>query len=192
MLKAAECANGNVYRIYYADKNSEMVITDPNKWKEAGNGNISWQQLLEYLAEQIAEGHIVTNVSQMGGYGSQRVAFRKDPLFQKILQEKQSGAHRNVSVIPEGGEIYINTPAGMLHAYPATDPNHPGIYTDIKKYDADYETPLTLTEFTKVDDEGTDTDSDEGNARIITRVWGDEKKEDCTEAITHEFADCNN
>lgn len=78
--------------------------------------------------------------------------------------------------------FYINTPIGKLHAYPSTDPNHPGIYIDIKRTDDVYEDALVLTEFVPEEDEADHS----GNA-IVTRVWSDSSKEDYTDRVIHTF-----
>lgn len=74
-------------------------------------------------------------------------------------------------------QMVVETPLGNLVAYPSTDPEHPGIYIDLHRDGEDADASLTLVEYT-------DDDADE-TKKIITRVWGDTKKEDYTVAVDH-------
>lgn len=76
--------------------------------------------------------------------------------------------------------LRAGTPLGAIIARTATDPNHPGIYIDLRRTYADADMPLALIEFAA--DEG---DLPDGQPNIITRVWGDAAKEDCTYRAVH-------
>lgn len=74
--------------------------------------------------------------------------------------------------------LVADTPFGKLVAYPSNDPAHPGIYIDLHRDGEDADASLVLVEYT-------DDDADE-TSKIVTRVWGDTRKEDYTVAVDHE------
>ena len=65
------------------------------------------------------------------------------------------------------------TPLGAIIARAATDPNHPGIYIDLRRGSDDPDMPLALVEFS-----ADDADFMDGVENLITRVWGDAMQED--------------
>ena len=69
---------------------------------------------------------------------------------------------------------------GAIIARAATDPDHPGIYVDLRRTGAGADMPLALIEYAA--DEG---DLPEGQPNIITRVWGDAAREDYTYRAAH-------
>lgn len=78
------------------------------------------------------------------------------------------------------------TPLGTIVVKKVFDEEHPGFYIDLRKSGCDAEpddmpdAPLALVEFCK--DEG---DRQDGEQCIITRVWGDVRKEDYTSRVVH-------
>lgn len=76
--------------------------------------------------------------------------------------------------------VRTGTPLGVIIARNATDPNHPGIYVDLRRTGAGVDMPLALIEY--VTDEG---DLPEGQPNIITRIWCDAAREDCTYRAVH-------
>ena len=77
--------------------------------------------------------------------------------------------------------LWTKTPLGAIIARSATDPQHPGIYIDLRR-GTDYpDMPLALVEFSSDDADLTD-----GEANIITRVWGDAMQESYTERVVHQ------
>lgn len=75
-------------------------------------------------------------------------------------------------------KLCVKTPIGDLIVYPATDPEHPGVYIDLhrKGYPADMSVALI---------EGVNDEADLCGSHLITRVWGDAKSEDYTDRIIH-------
>lgn len=69
-------------------------------------------------------------------------------------------------------DLRVETPLGALLARVQGDPDHPGIYIDLRRQDADQDLLLALVEF--CEDEG---DLPDGKHCIITRVW-DEAMQD--------------
>ena len=76
--------------------------------------------------------------------------------------------------------LRTGTPLGAIIARAATDPDHPGIYVDLRRTGAGADMPLALIEYAA--DEG---DLPEGQPNIITRVWGDAAREDYTYRAAH-------
>lgn len=62
--------------------------------------------------------------------------------------------------------LRVETPLGALIVRAQGDPDHPGIFVDLRRQDADQDLLLTLVEF--CEDEG---DLPDGKHCIITRVW---------------------
>lgn len=81
---------------------------------------------------------------------------------------------------PEVSAITLRTetPLGAIIARSATDPNHPGIYIDLRRGVDDPDMPLALVEFA--------ADEADMPAALITRVWGNATQEDYTERVVHQ------
>ncbi len=78
------------------------------------------------------------------------------------------------------GKLYVDTELGQLVAYLSTDPEHPGIYIDLKQENSDYMASVAMVEFTSDD---CDASGSMLPPSIVCRVWGDALKEDYTDAI---------
>lgn len=76
--------------------------------------------------------------------------------------------------------ITVKTELGDLTAYPSTDPNHPGIYIDLKRDGECQGAPIAMTEFSC-----DEADLEEGAAHIITRIWDNCAKEDYSTRVVH-------
>ncbi len=74
--------------------------------------------------------------------------------------------------------LRTETPLGAIIARSATDPNHPGIYIDLRRGVDDPDMPLALVEFA--------ADEADMPAALITRVWGNATQEDYTERVVHQ------
>lgn len=76
-------------------------------------------------------------------------------------------------------EMRIETPLGAIVVRSSGgDEEHPGIWIDLRRPDADSDAPLALVEF--VDDE-----ADLDGQNIVTRVWGDVNNDEYSERIVH-------
>ncbi len=104
--------------------------------------------------------------------------------LERILEEEFGSLQEDVDAKPpmEGKSTLVKTPMGTLKAYAATDPAHPGIYIDLIHPETGKEISLALVEYCGASDQDTDLPEKEG---IITRVWGDRRKEDYTDRILH-------
>ena len=78
-------------------------------------------------------------------------------------------------------EMRVETPLGAIMVRTTGDPEHPGVWIDLRRRDADCDLTLCLVEFS-VDD----ADYAEGEPHIITRVWNDARNTDYTDRIVHE------
>jgi len=76
-------------------------------------------------------------------------------------------------------DIRVETPLGAIIVRPTTDPQHPGVWIDLRRPDADCDASLVLVEF--AEDEG-----DREVPSIITRVWGDICDEEYSVRVVHE------
>lgn len=78
-------------------------------------------------------------------------------------------------------ELCVNTKLGQLVAYASTDPEHPGIFIDLRQEGQECMAPICLAEFT-----GDDCDSSgkELPPSIVCRVWGDAAREDYAYQVT--------
>ena len=74
--------------------------------------------------------------------------------------------------------LRVETPLGAIIARSATDPNHPGIYIDLRRGVDDPDMPLALVEFA--------ADEADLPEALITRVWGDAMQEDYTTRVDHQ------
>lgn len=79
------------------------------------------------------------------------------------------------------GEMRVETPLGVLVATAAKDPEHPGIYIDLRRSDAEHDIPLALVEFAT-----DDADFPDGDENIITRVWGNVRQKEYTMRTVHQ------
>ncbi len=77
--------------------------------------------------------------------------------------------------------LRVETPLGAILVRVNEDPDHPGIWIDLRRPDADQDMQLAMVEFCR--DEG---DRPDGEPNIITRVWGDGEQEDYTCRIVHQ------
>ena len=77
--------------------------------------------------------------------------------------------------------LRVETLLGAIVVKIATDPEHPGLYIDLRRTDANQDLPLAMVEFCR--DEG---DQPIGESNIITRVWGDGGDESYTDRIVHQ------
>ncbi len=75
-------------------------------------------------------------------------------------------------------DMRIETPLGAIIVRESRDPEHPGVWVDLRRTDADMDASLALIEYCK--DEG-----DLNDAAIITRVWGDAMNDEYTERVVH-------
>ena len=64
--------------------------------------------------------------------------------------------------------VMAHTPLGTIIATRTSDPEHPGIWLDLRLPQSGIEIPLGLVEYST-----DDADFPEGEGHIITRVWGD-------------------
>lgn len=64
--------------------------------------------------------------------------------------------------------VMAHTPLGTIIATRTSDPEHPGIWLDLRLPQSGIEIPLGLVEYS-----ADDADFPEGEGHIITRVWGD-------------------
>lgn len=85
-------------------------------------------------------------------------------------------APREVSAIT----LRTETPLGAIIARATTDPDHPGIYIDLRRTDATDDMPLALVEFS-----ADDADYPAGEPHIISRIWGDSQDESYTQRVVH-------
>lgn len=102
--------------------------------------------------------------------------------LERILDEEFDKLQEPADAKQEVKNTLVKTPIGTLKAYAATDPAHPGIYIDLIHPKTGEEISLALVEYCEASDQDTDLPEKEG---IITRVWGDRRKEDYTDRILH-------
>lgn len=75
-------------------------------------------------------------------------------------------------------KLRVKTEIGELIVYPATDPEHPGVYIDLHRDGCLCDLSIALIE-------GVKDEADADGSYLITRVWGDANKEDYTDRIIH-------
>ena len=75
----------------------------------------------------------------------------------------------------------VDTPLGAIIVRTAYDPEHPGVWIDLRRPDVDCDMSVALIEFSS-----DDSDYPDGQPNLITRVWGDSKQEDYTTRVVHE------
>ena len=118
---------------------------------------------------------------QLGGgcdYDSKTDSCQLNPSMPFADSEVSAGfVSREVSAIT----LRTETPLGAIIARAATDPNHPGIYIDLRRGVDDPDMPLALVEFS-----ADDADFLDGEQNIITRVWGNARQEDYTVRTVHQ------
>ena len=76
--------------------------------------------------------------------------------------------------------VMAHTPLGTIIATRTSDPEHPGIWLDLRLPQSGIEIPLGLVEYS-----ADDADFPEGEGHIITRVWGDGEQEEYTDRVVH-------
>ena len=76
--------------------------------------------------------------------------------------------------------LRVETPLGAIVVRMAGDPSCPGVWIDLRRPDVGQDMPLALVGFYQ-----DKSDQSEGQASIITRVWGDGQKEEYTYRIVH-------
>ncbi len=74
----------------------------------------------------------------------------------------------------------VETPLGAIIVRAECDPEHPGVWIDLRRPDADQDMPLAIVEFS-----ADDTDFPDGDRNIITRVWGDSRAAGYTDRVVH-------
>lgn len=74
----------------------------------------------------------------------------------------------------------MDTPLGAIIVRAADDPDHPGIWIDLRRPDADQDMPLATVEFSQ-----DESDRPDGERNIVTHVWGDGEQEGYTNRIVH-------
>lgn len=80
--------------------------------------------------------------------------------------------------------LRVETPLGALIVRAQGDPDHPGIFVDLRRQDADQDLLLTLVEF--CEDEG---DLPDGKHCIITRVWDEAMQDEYAYRHVHKGID---
>lgn len=77
--------------------------------------------------------------------------------------------------------IYVETPAGIMHAYPSSDPDYPGIFVDLEREGKVMSAPLLLIDFSHT--EFPECKSPEAAERgvLVCRCWQDVRQEDYKE-----------
>lgn len=78
-------------------------------------------------------------------------------------------------------DLCVETPLGAIIARVSDDPDHPGIWLDLRRPDVGEDMPLALVEFSN-----DDSDLPKGEENIITRVWGDGMRSEYTERTVHQ------
>lgn len=99
------------------------------------------------------------------------------------LVKAKSGKDQDPTPAPAGPfpDIRVETPLGAIIVKPATDPEYPGVYIDLRRSDFDQDMPLALIECCR-DEENSESDKE----RIITRVWGNAMEDEYTARVVHE------
>ena len=77
--------------------------------------------------------------------------------------------------------IYVETPIGRLHAYPATDPNYPGIYVDLERDNKRAAAPLLLLDFSHTEFPECENPEAAEKGVLVCRCWQDVRQEDYEE-----------
>lgn len=116
--------------------------------------------------------------SYLKAVGTKELERILDDEFSKLMEDPET---KQIQFV-ENKTMAVETPLGILKASAATDPNHPGIYIDLVLPGTTAEVSLALVEFCDVSDMDTDV---LGTKQIITRIWGDDEKEDYTDRIIH-------
>ena len=78
-------------------------------------------------------------------------------------------------------DLRVETPLGAIIARVSDDLDHPGIWVDLRRSDADQDLNLALMEFTK-----DESDLPEGQSNIITRVWANGQNSEYTDRHIHQ------
>jgi len=78
-------------------------------------------------------------------------------------------------------ELCVNTKLGQLVAYASTDPEHPGIFIDLRREWHECMAPVCLTEFT---DDDCDHSGKVLPPSIVCMIWGDATREEYTYQVT--------
>ncbi len=74
-------------------------------------------------------------------------------------------------------ELCVNTKLGQMVAYTSTNPEHPGIFIDLRREGQECMAPICLAEFTSDD---CDSSGKILPPSIVCRVWGDATREEYT------------
>lgn len=77
--------------------------------------------------------------------------------------------------------LYVETPVGKLHAYPATDPNYPGIYVDLERDNKRAAAPLLLLDFSHTEFPECENPEAAEKGVLVCRCWQDVRQEDYEE-----------
>ena len=78
-------------------------------------------------------------------------------------------------------DMYVDTPAGTLHAYAAIDPDYPGIYIDLHREGYSCDAPLILLDFTRTENPECRNPKVAEKGLLVCRSWRDVRKEDYDE-----------
>lgn len=76
----------------------------------------------------------------------------------------------------------VPTPLGILHAYPAYDPDYPGVLIDITPKDQNGEIGLATIEVTE-----TEHDLEEDAPHLVGRSWADPDTEEWTDRVVYKL-----
>lgn len=88
--------------------------------------------------------------------------------------------------LPIKESIRVQTPEGILYAYPSNDPEYPGIYIDLHKEGYRVDAPLALVEYSETERMPFPPKSD---GVLTCKVWNHVAKEDPSDPIIFEDID---
>ena len=77
--------------------------------------------------------------------------------------------------------LYVKTPIGILHAYPAIDPDYPGIYIDLQRDGYKCEAPLVVLDFSHTEFPECKNKETAEKGVLVCRCWRDVRQEDYKE-----------
>lgn len=129
----------------------------------------------------LKDGKWVSSVSndELGKYVASAFWNNYDSIYHYSNMAKQIFANNekaNAANV-ETPVFQVITPAGILHVYPATDPDYPGVYIDLQN--DDYISPLVVLDYTKPEN----SNAQSAPAGLVCRCWGDPNHEDWTEHV---------
>ena len=77
--------------------------------------------------------------------------------------------------------IYVETPVGIMHAYPSSDPDYPGIFVDLEREGKVMSAPLLLIDFSHTDFPECKNPEAAEKGVLVCRCWQDVRQEDYKE-----------